>query len=427
MAAPYAKAPTGSEKSNFWLVTYNDPHQCAAARQWIRGFDGSTRLPTGYKVWGQEEEAPSTGHSHLQLLFQVPGRLLRKDLQAVLPGKPDYRPVWTTPSKAYKYVTREEKRKPGGWHYESAPPPEDSDLDIDPRAQKRAATKFTLVSGESPSHSSSDGRGARSDLDRVKEWIEGQDPKHLCYKLLQQRFPEHDLARPAWLKRMLCAYAPQRDEATVGIFVWGDTGVGKSTALKQMVPDAYWLPLADGGQQWFDDYDLEEDMIIDEYFPKAFSEMVLKRMMDHQPWSVQVKHGHLPFVSKRVIFCSNFSFDECFPGGTVSGDAVRRRFSHCLHFVPDGDGGTQVVHQPLPDTGVAAPRNLAHLGALLDNALLRPSPRYTPRPRGQQRSIGEYALNDGPGGALRAAAQAEIQAEITCHQPEVYSLSDDDE
>ena len=76
--------------------------------------------------------------------------------------------------------------------------------------------------------------------------------------------------------------------------------------MAEKFPDAYWKSC---GDKWWDDYDFQEVVIIDEYYgwlPYSY----LLRLLDRYPLNVESKGGMLNFNPKQVWICSNNSIDD---------------------------------------------------------------------------------------------------------------------
>lgn len=371
----------GNEKSDFFLLTINGEKNIGSvvgfleshSRRLESAIADENHLVAGW--WGQEEEAPTSGHVHLQTVVRFKKRLTYNQADEALLslfGKTpasslrsplgDYKPVWTTPHKCIAYCTKLEKRAQNGhyWSY-GAEVTDDTPVDIDKRSSLNEAA-------EKP------GKGSRSDLKAAKDYI-AHNPT-MRFKDLSDKFEGLFLSNEKFLRRLYCMYHPGKVDLTEGIFVDGETGTGKSSSLAAAYPKAYWLGLGGSKETWWDNYDGEPIVIIDEYYPGAMDEMVLKRLLDRTPYLVPVKNAFTPFLSAKVIILSNFTFDECFPPNTHSMDAVRRRFSHHINYVLDTDGATQVSNRPLPLIGTVPPTNLTDLQNDFADALAETPKRY---------------------------------------------------
>lgn len=127
------------------------------------------------------------------------------------------------------------------------------------------------------------------------------------------------------IKEYMMLHGELRDWITFTQVYWGSPGVGKSTRAKYEGGDsAYWLEKPNaGGALWFDGYDGQECVIIDEFYGWV-SRDTMQRMCDSTPFRVQVKGGFVPFVPKRIIITSNSEPSEWWPKIGL-GDQMKRR------------------------------------------------------------------------------------------------------
>lgn len=90
------------------------------------------------------------------------------------------------------------------------------------------------------------------------------------------------------------------------IVLYGKAGTGKSRAAEAMAPEAFRLPLSQGssGSGWWDGYDGQDDVIIDEFYGQLRWAFMLQ-LLDRYPLTVETKGGSCSFVGRRVIFTSN--------------------------------------------------------------------------------------------------------------------------
>lgn len=145
---------------------------------------------------------------------------------------------------------------------------------------------------------------------------------------------------------------------TIGYWLYGKTGAGKSRWAAQNFPEAYWKPSLD---KWFDGYMMEQTVIIDDYRPtQDLSFEYLLRLVDRYPLMVQTKGAFVPFVPKRIIITSPRDISETFLHLNHQEDMeqLTRRFPHrlCfdhgtiphyLQYEPDDTGGHDSVGPPL--------------------------------------------------------------------------------
>lgn len=97
----------------------------------------------------------------------------------------------------------------------------------------------------------------------------------------------------------------QRSWHTYCEVLWGPPGTGKSRyAWETGGPDAFWLSKPNSNRVFWDGYDGQEVVVIDEFtgwLPFGF----MCRLLDRYPMRVETKGSSVPFLAKRVIITSN--------------------------------------------------------------------------------------------------------------------------
>lgn len=114
------------------------------------------------------------------------------------------------------------------------------------------------------------------------------------------------------LRDLRCAVATPRIAMTSGIILSGPTGVGKSK-IANIIASYVGKTYHQDGSAWWDGYDNEDLVVIDEYrgqFPVNF----LLRLIDRYPMKVQIKGSQAQFTSSACIMTSNLSLVEMYPG-----------------------------------------------------------------------------------------------------------------
>jgi len=91
---------------------------------------------------------------------------------------------------------------------------------------------------------------------------------------------------------------------------WGDTGTGKSRTAYELYPDAY----RKGLNKWWDHYNGEDVVIIEEWSPKQdqFLADKLKIWSDHYPFIAEKKGTSCYIRPKKIIITSNYCMEDCF-------------------------------------------------------------------------------------------------------------------
>jgi len=105
---------------------------------------------------------------------------------------------------------------------------------------------------------------------------------------------------------------------------YGPTGTGKSRAVWDLYPDHYQKDL----NKWWDGYDGQDVVVIEEWAPKnECTASYLKKWADRYPFSGQIKGGTLQKIRPRkIIVTSNWTIEECFPDEQDQ-EPLKRRFT----------------------------------------------------------------------------------------------------
>lgn len=121
---------------------------------------------------------------------------------------------------------------------------------------------------------------------------------------------------------------------------YGDSGMGKTEAAKIETEEwggrVFWLTLEGGmgGKVWWDGYDGEENVVIDE-FNCQIRLSDFKRLIDSTPLRVPVKGDSVPFLAKRVWVMTNTMLDAWYYKSAPPGperNALNRRLHYKEYF-----------------------------------------------------------------------------------------------
>jgi len=139
------------------------------------------------------------------------------------------------------------------------------------------------------------GAGSRTDIRSVLELVKQN-------KSIRQIIDEHPEAYFRYAKgidRAKFVYQNARDFKTEIRWYYGGTGTGKSRlAFEEAGATAYWKA---GGTKWWDGYEGQEFVIIDDYRCDLCPFHVLLRLFDRYPCSVEGKGCSMQFNSKVII------------------------------------------------------------------------------------------------------------------------------
>jgi len=153
------------------------------------------------------------------------------------------------------------------------------------------------------------------------------------------------------------------NEAKTVKCLWGSTGVGKTKHCWDNYPEAYWKTRDPGNAQYWDGYDGEDTIVIDEFygwFPWDF----LLRLTDRYPLKLAVKGGTVPCSATTIVFTSNKHPREWYPNSRYEWNALnplKRRFGdNITELTPPlgGDSMAVVPREPLPTYRNGLPVNV---------------------------------------------------------------------
>ena len=151
----------------------------------------------------------------------------------------------------------------------------------------------------------SSGQGARSDLKALKIAIdEGSTDVDLFDNFFPTMLRYHkSVSHYRNLKQV------KRSWKTLVTVCIGPTGTGKSSYAFNNYPDAYYAPM-DG---WFDSYQGQETVIVDEMYGSRYSWSFMLQLCDRWPLLAKSKGGFVNFTARNIIFTSNVHPSQWYP------------------------------------------------------------------------------------------------------------------
>lgn len=138
------------------------------------------------------------------------------------------------------------------------------------------------------------GQGRRSDLQEVVNLIrDGKKESDVI-----EYCPEQYIKFHRGIRALIFNAGKHRDFKTVVHWYYGPTGTGKSKqAAERGGESAYWK---NGDDFWWDGYEGQESVIIDDYRAGMCQFNMLLRLFDRYPLQVPYKGGFVKFVAKHI-------------------------------------------------------------------------------------------------------------------------------
>lgn len=191
------------------------------------------------------------------------------------------------------------------------------------------------------------GQGDRSDIRSFLTDAKGLQAGDVKVTDLQDTHASIEARHTRYFDRVVGRYNPVRDFQTFCVVFYGDSGTGKSHYAHKWCRDlglevySLRLPESKRAQLFWDGYAAQPAVIVDEMQPDAMQLREFNALCDCYPHSINIKgQAFVPFVSRLIIFTSNFAPDEWFlsrDGSERLRQTVLRRVHWQLHFTY-GDG-----------------------------------------------------------------------------------------
>lgn len=195
------------------------------------------------------------------------------------------------------------KNKHGSAHFEISKAPSVKDAWDYCKKPDSAVPDTVKSKGDCPE------QGKRSDLAACTEMIRAGS----SIREIAENHPETYVRNYRGLKDFYLVTMTPRSHLTRGIVYYGPTRSGKSRHAAELFgSDAYYMTMSansDGGNSWFDGYDGQEVVIVED-FTGFFRLNTFLNMIDRYPFQVQTKGGFIHFTSRLVVFTSNVHPDK---------------------------------------------------------------------------------------------------------------------
>lgn len=180
-----------------------------------------------------------------------------------------------------------------GWHIEVMRGTMDQAVDYCSKEEMRDADAPFAFTEEGTRPLSAGSVGGRSDLKAVSELVKNG----AGIADVAAAHPVSVICFGRGIQQLIGLRTSRRSHATQVFWFYGPTGSGKTRAASDAEPDAYWKA---NDNKWWDGYESQEAVIIDDYRTSTCAFNFLLRLMDRYPMQVEVKCGTREFVARRL-------------------------------------------------------------------------------------------------------------------------------
>lgn len=173
-------------------------------------------------------------------------------------------------------------------------------------------------------------QGKRTDLDQIKDMVKsGASMKEI--------FDEASSFQAIKLAEIgMKLYEPERDWKTHVTWIWGPTGTGKSyQAYKEARAEGIKPWSAGRDLRWFERYDRDEHVIIDDFRGDFCTFHFLLKLLDRYPLMVETKGGSRQFLAKRIWITSCYPPDRIYKKSDEDVKQLLRRIDKTIHLTEE--------------------------------------------------------------------------------------------
>lgn len=164
-------------------------------------------------------------------------------------------------------------------------------------------------------------QGKRSDLIALKETLDSGGDHYEMNFGCAIKYPRGI----AEYKKHLMAKKFSKTERNIGVcWLWGAPGTGKSRTAREWFPNIFALPTIKKGNVWFDGYEGQPELLIEDLGFGDIQREELLRILDRYPLQVPIKGGFVWAGWNIVIITSNYNWRQLY----VDDPAIARRITH---------------------------------------------------------------------------------------------------
>lgn len=303
------------ERNQFWCFTLFYPEDLKTEHEYIR-----------YMVY-QTEICPTSGREHLQGYVELNRREGIRWMKRNIAERGHFAKRMGTRQEAREYCMKERTRKEG--------------------------TTYTEIGRWQDG-----GQGARTDLHRVCEMV--QEGKTMAEVAEAQPATYVRMNRGLNALRSVVMARRSRQFRNVNVIVlYGEAGTGKTRKAVELGGEDYYLLGNDAERVWWDGYDYEKTLILDDFYG-WINHAFLLRLLDGYQCRLPIKGAHVYAMWSTVIITSNQHprewYRNMYNQRNISWEqdgALRRRITRIYRIteesIPHLTLNTQRVEAPAPE------------------------------------------------------------------------------
>lgn len=272
----------------------------------------------------QYEKAPETGACHYQGFLRLKSPYTCSSVASWINACCSPHKSWVgealLPDAAEKYAQKEDTRLAGPWRHTAA---------VEGAIRIPARSSGPARGGGN--------QGSRSDIELFRDAIKaGKSDGDLW-----EEHPSCMARYPRMLASLRGLYAPRRDWKPEVHVYYGAAGTGKSRRANELAPLAYRKVPG----LWWDMYNGEPDVIMDDFYGTAFMEYSdFLKFVDYYDYTGQVKGSMVKVNPRRVFITSNVHPSMWYVDHRgYNAAAFFRRITTITQFLEDG---STVDHSP---------------------------------------------------------------------------------